>query len=127
LSRKGPGVPPFPAKMAGLFMTRALCIHRDDNVATALEDLAAGPLSILGESSHCSLQAVESVRSGHKIALRPIAAGEAVVKFGVTIGLATVDIPAGAWVHTHNCASRFDARSSTLDRHTGAPTDTRYD
>lgn len=105
----------------------ALSIHPDDNVATALEDFAAGSVSILGESPRNSLQAVESIRSGHKVALRPIAAGEAVVKFGVTIGRATADIPEGAWVHTHNCASQFDARSSTLDRHTGAPTDTKYD
>jgi hypothetical protein len=59
--------------------------------------------------------------------LRPIAAGESVIKFGVTIGRATAEIAEGTWVHTHNCASGFDARSSTLDRHTGAPTDTRYD
>jgi hypothetical protein len=108
-------------------MTRALCIHRSDNVATALQDFPAGPISILGECSHTALDTVESIRSGHKVALRPIAAGEAVMKFGVVIGLATIDIPAGAWVHTHNCASRFDARSSTLDRHTGAPTDTKYE
>jgi len=105
----------------------ALSIHADDNVATALENFPAGEVSILGEGSRPTLDAVESIRSGHKIALRPVAAGEAVVKFGVTIGLATADIPAGAWVHTHNCASRFDARSSTLDRHTGAPTDTKYE
>jgi hypothetical protein len=105
----------------------ALSIHPDDNVATALEDASAGSCSVLGQSSRSSLQAVESIRSGHKIALRPIAAGEAVIKFGVAIGLAKADIPEGAWVHTHNCASRFDARSSTLDRHTGAPTDTKYE
>ena len=105
----------------------ALSIHADDNVATALDDFTAGNVSILGDAPPASLKAVESIRSGHKIALRPIAAGQAVVKFGVTIGLATADIPAGAWVHTHNCASRFDARSATLDRHTGAPTDTKYE
>jgi hypothetical protein len=57
----------------------------------------------------------------------PLLAGAAVIKYGVTIGHATSDIPAGAWVHTHNCASRLDARSATLDRHTGAPTDTKYE
>lgn len=108
-------------------MMRALSIHAEDNVATALEDIASGEVTILGEASRRSLTAVESIRSGHKVALRLIAAGEPVVKFGVTIGRAIVDIPEGAWVHTHNCSSGFDARSSTLDRHTGAPTDTRYD
>ena len=55
-----------------------------------------------------------------------VAAGGTVVKSGVTIGTAGADIAAGAWVHTHNCHSRFDERSATLDRHTGAPTDIRY-
>lgn len=108
-------------------MIRALSIHPADNVATALEDLAPGEIEILGEGSRSSVNAVESIHSGHKLALKGIAAGEPVVKFGVDIGHATADIPEGAWVHTHNCASQFDARSSTLDRHTGAPTDTRYD
>ena len=43
--------------------------------------------------------------SGHKIALRAIRAGEAVIKYGSPIGLATAEIPAGAHVHTHNLAS----------------------
>lgn len=108
-------------------MPLALSIHPDDNVATALEDSPAGTLSILGESAQQSLQAVESIARGHKVALAPIASGSPVLKFGVRIGSATADIRAGEWVHTHNCASRFDARSSTLDRHTGAPTDTKYE
>ena len=108
-------------------MSLALCVHRNDNVATVLEDSSPGAVSLLGESRQQSVVAVEPVSRGHKIALVPLAAGDAVVKFGVTIGHATCDIPAGAWVHTHNCASRLDARSATLDRHTGAPTDTKYE
>jgi len=108
-------------------MTHALCVHPDDNVATALANTAPGPISLLGESARSFVEAVEAVAHGHKIALVAIAAGQHVVKFGVPIGQATTDIAAGAWVHTHNCASHVDARSSTLDRHTGAPTDTRYD
>lgn len=42
------------------------------------------------------------VPAGHKIALRPIAKGERVIKYGCTIGLATEDIPEGQWVHSHN-------------------------
>ena len=108
-------------------MSLALCIHRDDNVATLLEDALPGPITLLGESPHNSVTAVEEISRGHKISLVPLAAGAAVVKYGVTIGHATGNVPAGAWVHTHNCASRLDARSATLDRHTGAPTDTKYE
>ena len=51
----------------------------------------------------------------------------AVVKFGVRIGHATAAIRAGDWVHLHNCASDVDERSGTLDLHTGATTDTKYE
>lgn len=39
---------------------------------------------------------------GHKIALRPIAKGEPVVKYGFPIGIASADISGGEWVHSHN-------------------------
>ena len=66
-------------------MSDRIQIHADDNVAVALQDLPDG-----------------GVPRGHKLALRDIAAGEAVVKYGFPIGLATVDIAAGEHVHSHN-------------------------
>jgi hypothetical protein len=49
------------------------------------------------------------------------------VKYGVEIGEATTAIVPGDWVHLHNCGSKLDARSNTLDLHTGAPKDTLYE
>ena len=40
---------------------------------------------------------------GHKFAVKPIAAGEAVVKFNQIIGFAKEAIGPGEWVHEHNC------------------------
>jgi hypothetical protein len=105
---------------------RGLCLHADDNVATLLVDTPPGPVQIFGEAKIATLYAIEPIAGGHKLALRAIAAGAPVVKYGVIIGLASDDIAAGAWVHTHNCRSRLDERSHILDRHTGAPTDTPY-
>ena len=83
-------------------MKAALVISERDNVATALQALEPGsPLEIAGTS----LTVREPIPSGHKIALRDIAAGQAVVKYGSPIGVATALIPAGAHVHTHNVAS----------------------
>ncbi len=59
-----------------------IVIHPRDNVAVRMED-------------------------GHKYALRAIAQGESVIKYGFPIGEATCDIPAGAHVHTHNLKSRL--------------------
>jgi len=79
-----------------------LVISERDNVATALQILEPG----LRLELHGAVVAVqEAIPSGHKIALRTIRAGEAVVKYGSPIGLATAEIPAGAHVHTHNVAS----------------------
>jgi altronate dehydratase len=80
----------------------ALMISPRDNVATALEPLEAGRVIDLGGQE---VTVVETTPRGHKIALRAIRAGEAVLKYGSSIGTATIDIPAGAHVHTHNVAS----------------------
>ena len=64
---------------------------------------------------------------GHKIARRNIARGEKIIKYGVPIGCAVRDIPAGTWVHLQNMRSLYDERSSHLDVNTGAPKDTKYE
>lgn len=43
-----------------------------------------------------------SVQTGHKRAIKDIAKGEAVIKYGYSIGNATSDIKAGEHVHSHN-------------------------
>lgn len=83
-------------------MKPVLVISDRDNVATALQALEAGRQLELGGGA---IDVREAVPSGHKIALRVIHAGEAVIKYGSPIGLATAEIPAGAHVHTHNVAS----------------------
>ena len=55
-----------------------------------------------------TLSGTGEIPAGHKLALRDIAAGEYVIKYGQIIGRAKQDIPAGAWVHTHNVASHLD-------------------
>jgi len=81
---------------------RVIVITARDNVATALEALAAGETI---EVNDRQVTVRESIASGHKVALRSIAAGEAVVKYGNPIGTATAEIAAGAHVHVHNVAS----------------------
>jgi altronate dehydratase small subunit len=111
-------------------MSRPRCfpVHADDNVATLLDDVSGpGAVGVLNTSSPAEVEAREPIQLGHKIALQPIAPGAAIIKYGVSIGRATRAIAVGEWVHLHNCASGYDARSQTLDVHTGATTDTRYE
>jgi altronate dehydratase len=77
---------------------RLLRLHRDDNVAVATRDLAAGD-----EFDDVVVQA--DVPSGHKLATRAIATGAVIRKYGQPIGVATQDITAGAHVHIHNIAA----------------------
>lgn len=59
-----------------------------------------------------TLTVLEEIPAGHKIALRGIAAGELVVKYGCPIGRATAEIPRGAWVHTHNLATSLTGETA---------------
>ncbi|NBP39258.1 MAG: D-galactarate dehydratase [Betaproteobacteria bacterium] len=75
----------------------SLTVHPDDNVATLLDFNVEDPVTQEG------LSLAAFIPFGHKVALRPIRAGQPVVKYGVTIGKATQDIETGAHVHVHNC------------------------
>jgi hypothetical protein len=105
---------------------RAFQVNAEDNVATALDDLAPGPVRVLGHSSAGNVTCAEPIALGHKIALQLIPAETPIVKYAVPIGIATVDIQPGSWVHLHNCRSQVDERSSHLDVKTGAAKDTVY-
>jgi len=70
-------------------------MHERDNVAIVANDggLPAGALLACGQVL------VDPVPQGHKVALLDIAAGQPVLRYGVPIGHAAQDIPAGSWVH----------------------------
>lgn len=102
-------------------------IHERDSVGTLLHDVSAGEdLLHRGEGSPVALQAIQSTKAGHKLALCSISSGRPIIKYGIQIGVATAPIEAGEWVHLHNCASLYDEKSSHLDSDSGAPTETRY-
>jgi predicted RecA/RadA family phage recombinase len=46
------------------------------------------------------------VPRGNKVALRAIAVGDPVLRYGEEIGVATTDIAAGDHVHTYNMGGR---------------------
>lgn len=52
-----------------------------------------------------SLTAQSDIPFAHKVALRPIARGERIFKYGEPVGIATADIAAGEHVHVHNVVS----------------------
>lgn len=84
---------------------QAILIEAGDTVATVTADAAPGAAveAVLG-GTRLSLTALDPIPRWHKIAVRDMAAGEAVVKYGQPIGHALRDIRAGEHVHTHNLA-----------------------
>ena len=105
-------------------MPSSFQIHPSDNVATLLDDALAGAVVVVVGGQGGEILALNPVASGHKIALRALGEGDAVVKYGVPIGHATCGISKGEWVHLQNLASSLDERSSSLDLTTGVPSDT---
>lgn len=107
-------------------MAECFQIAANDNVATLLSDSEPGMVSVRGEGGLREIRLTQPVKMGHKVALDAMAEGEAVIKYGVTIGVAKQAIACGEWVHLHNCRSVHDARSSKLDVVTGAREETPY-
>ncbi len=80
-------------------MTPHIRIHPADNVVIARRQLLGGTVL---EGEGVAVQGL--VPPGHKVATRPIAAGEAVRRYNQVIGTATQPIAPGQHVHTHNLA-----------------------
>jgi altronate hydrolase len=80
-------------------------LHPDDNVVIAREGIGAAT-----EVASERVVAAGYVPAGHKMATRPIARGEPILRYGQIIGFAASDITPGEHVHTHNCALHEFAR-----------------
>ena len=78
-----------------------LHLHPDDNIAVATRPIPKDAPLDLTIQGH-DLFAREAIDLGHKVAVKPIARGEPILKFGQMIGFATCAIHPGQWVHTHN-------------------------
>jgi altronate hydrolase len=76
----------------------AIRLHKDDNIAITRMAVRLGG-SILGD-----IVAQGSIPAGHKVAIRPIALGEPVSRYGQIIGFATQPIAPGEHVHLRNMA-----------------------
>ena len=72
-------------------------------MATAVRDLAVGERAqVSGGGETGAVELKSAIPLGHKFALRDIAGGREVIKYGETIGVATSVIRRGEHVHLHN-------------------------
>ena len=86
-----------------LFDECAIVLRVGDDVAVLKRTIKAGDELRGGPQP---LRAQQTIGAGHKIALRDIEEGRAILKYGQTIGFASCTIHAGDHVHTHNVVMR---------------------
>lgn len=80
-----------------------LALHPQDNVWVARTDISIGTkLPAMAGDESDQISSLSQVPAGHKIAVSPIAKGDAVRKYNVVIGFASTDIKPGTLVHSHN-------------------------
>lgn len=101
----------MPLRAFAMTKTPQLLVHdRRDNVGVVVvENLTAGN-DIFGvvTEDNSEIRAVcnQDVPIGHKVALRDLAVGEAVIKYGQDIGKVIQPIRRGDHVHTHNLKTK---------------------
>jgi hypothetical protein len=76
---------------------RHIVVHPYDTVSTLLDANTA--CTSLEDGGVCA----PGIPFGHKVALKAMATGDPVLKYGVAIGVATQNIAQGEHVHVHNC------------------------
>ena len=91
-------------------MAHAILMHEPhDDVGVAVVDIQAGTEvgAVTLEGQHVgAVKVIHDVPLGHKVAMRDIAEGKDVIKYGRPIGRAAQAIARGAHVHTHNLKTK---------------------
>jgi (2R)-sulfolactate sulfo-lyase subunit alpha len=88
-----------------------LLVHeKADNVGVVVvEGLTAGTemlCVVTHDNSDFRLTAKADIPIGHKVALKDLATGDTVFKYGEDIGKMVGDAGVGEHVHTHNCKTK---------------------
>lgn len=86
-------------------MTDYIQLHRADNVVVALRNLKGGEAIVIGSET---VILKSDVLFGHKVAIRPVDAGNKIYKYGLPIGCAKNAITVGEHVHIHNLKSDYE-------------------
>ena len=81
-----------------------------DTVAVVVvEGVTAGTLMtgwIMDEDREVQVQATQDIPIGHKVALRDMAVGDTVLKYGIDMGKVTARINAGEHAHVQNIKTK---------------------
>jgi galactarate dehydratase len=98
---------------------RYVRLHAADNVAVVVNDGGVATGTVFPDG----LRVRNAIPQSHKVALRPIAAGEAVLRYGEVIGTARRDIAEGSWVKEGDLVMPTPPALDSLPRCTAVPAD----
>ena len=86
---------------------QAVVINPKDNVATLVDNFPANTNIdfFVGQTEH-TVHLLEDIPLGHKVAIYEIKAGEDILKYSESIGVASELIRPGQHVHVHNMESQ---------------------
>lgn len=91
-------------------MIHCVLHYPDDSVAVVVvENLKAGTRLtglILDEDRTIELECRQDIPIGHKVALKDMAVGDTVIKYGVDIGRVVAPIAVGEHAHVHNIKTK---------------------
>ncbi|WP_106419597.1 UxaA family hydrolase [Salinicola tamaricis] len=84
-------------------------VHDDDAVGVVVvEGVQAGqtPGWVMDQDKTLEFEVKDAIPIGHKLAIRDLAEGEAVIKYSVDIGRVVQSIRQGEHVHVHNVKTK---------------------
>ena len=82
---------------------------RDTVAIVVVEGITAGmdlTAWIMDEDRTISLKAQQDIPIGHKVALKDMATGDTVLKYGIDMGKVVAPIKAGEHAHVHNIKTK---------------------
>ena len=82
---------------------------RDTVAVVVVEGVAAGTAMtgwIMDDDRTIEVQARQDIPIGHKVALKDMAVGETVVKYGIDMGKVVAPIAKGEHAHVHNIKTK---------------------
>jgi (2R)-sulfolactate sulfo-lyase subunit alpha len=82
---------------------------RDTVAVVVVEGVKAGMALngwIMDEDRAAAVEATQDIPIGHKVALRDMAVGDTVIKYGIDIGKVVAGIKAGEHAHVHNIKTK---------------------
>ncbi|MCX7891668.1 MAG: UxaA family hydrolase [Burkholderiales bacterium] len=92
-------------------MTIHFVVHEDgDSVGVVVvEGVKAGDTLtgwVMEQDRTLTMKALDDIPIGHKLAIRDLAQGDTVIKYGVDIGRTIAPIRAGGYLHVHNVKTK---------------------